>query len=93
MTKQTEYQPPKFIETPTGDLIAPSQVAAVRYWPPSQYTKPRVTLSATSGMIWELYDGLSEKEAIAIRDDMKKRVIAAIEQPVMHQVTESGGKE
>ena len=89
MTKQADYQPPKFIETPTGDLIAPSQIAAIRYWPPSQYSKPRVTLTSITGAVWELYDGQSEKEAIAIRDDMKARVAAAIEYPVQveHQVT------
>lgn len=85
MSKEPEYIPPKFIETPDGDLIAPSHVASVRYWPPSgPVTSPhhRAQLETVKGAIWELYRGPSEQAAKAARDAMKAKIEAAFAPPL-----------
>jgi hypothetical protein len=84
MSKEPEYIPAKFIETPHGDLIAPSHVASVRYWPPSGHvTNPdhRTQLETIKGAIWELYRGPSEQAAKAARDAMKAKIDAALSPP------------
>lgn len=81
----TDFAPAQFIETPDGDLIAPSHIASVRYWPPYKgESEHRAQLMTVNGGLWELYRGPSEQEAIAARDDMKAKIKAAIEFPATH---------
>ena len=71
-----QSQSARFIQTPDGDLIAPSHVASVKYWPGKDATEAfpatdhRVILRTTEGGYWDLYRGQSKDEAIAVRDGM-----------------------
>lgn len=81
MTEPT-FTPAMFIETPDGDWIAPSQIASVRHWPPYRgELEHRTQLRTIDGGLWELYRGASEQEAVAVRDEMKARIQAAIVAP------------
>lgn len=77
------FTPAMFIETPDGDLIKPEQIESVRHWPPYKGEKEhRTQLRTVQGGIWELYRGNSEQEAVAVRDEMKAKILAAISGPV-----------
>lgn len=64
----TEPIPPQFIEI-DGDLISPSHIASVKYWPAkSDESDHRVILRTTEGGLWDLYRGPSKEAAIEVRD-------------------------
>jgi hypothetical protein len=76
------FTPAMFIETRDGDLIKPERIESVRHWPPYKGEKDhRTQLRTVEGGIWELYRGESEQEAVAIRDEMKAKILAAILHP------------
>jgi hypothetical protein len=85
MADQPEFISATFIETPDGDLIAPSQIASVKYWPPYKgESECRAQIMTVNGSVWELYRGQSEQEAKAARDAMIAKIKAALTIPSIH---------
>lgn len=69
----------RFVETQQGDIIDAGDIKSVRYWPPNgPDDKHRVQLETASGAVWLLYNGISQSQALQIRDEMKARVRTAL---------------